>query len=85
MLFMFVRLFLKSGGVPISFQFPSGASHGQAPIPGHYLSRTDVVFLFLMKPSSCMKEEKTGVIAFASVSHRVRQLLLTHSLDNSCG
>ena len=28
MLFMFVRLFLKSGGVLISFQSPSGACHG---------------------------------------------------------
>jgi len=28
MLFIFVRLFLKSGGVLIFFQSPSGASHG---------------------------------------------------------
>ena len=28
MLFMFVRLFLKSGGVLIFFQSPSGATHG---------------------------------------------------------
>ena len=28
---------------------------------------------------------KTGVLALASVSHRVRQLLLTHSLENSRG